>query len=72
MRQQPMTTPAPLTIADYRRPGQSQPPVSLRLPAEILDPLDRQADRLQTTRAGLARALLAQGLERLQFATAAP
>jgi hypothetical protein len=65
-------SPAVMTIPDYRRPGQSLPPVSLRLPAEILDPLDRQADRLQTTRAGLARALLAQGLERLQFATAAP
>lgn len=66
-----MPTARPLIVPDYRRPGQSLPPVSLRLPAEILDPLDCQADRLQTTRAGLARALLAQGLERLQSATAA-
>jgi hypothetical protein len=30
--------------------------------------LGRQADRLQTTRAGLARALVGQGLERLMGA----
>lgn len=63
------TTDAPrLSVPDYRRRGQSIPPVTFRLPPEMVSGLDSQADRLQTTRAGLARALLAQGLERLQAA----
>jgi hypothetical protein len=67
------TTEAPvLVVPDYRRPGQSLPPWSLRLPPKVAADLEQQADRLQTTRAGLARALLAQGLERLQSAAAAP
>jgi hypothetical protein len=66
MRHQPMTAAQPLTIADYRRPGQSQPPVSLRLPSDLLAGLDSQADRLQTTRAGLCRALLVRGVAQLQ------
>lgn len=61
-----------LIVPDYRRPGQSLPPWSLRLPPKVVADLEKQADRLQTTRAGLARALLAQGLERLQSTTAAP
>ena len=66
------TSPAPsLVVPDLRRRGQAQLPVTLRLPTDLVAGLDRQADRLQTTRAGLARALLAQGLERLQSATAA-
>jgi hypothetical protein len=61
-----MSTPAPLTIADYRRPGKNQPLVSLRLPPDLLASLDSHADRLKTTRSGLCRTLLAQELEKLQ------
>jgi predicted DNA-binding protein len=56
----------PLAVLDYRRPGQSLPPLSLRLPPEMVVGLDSQANRLRTTRAGLVRALLAQGLEKLE------
>lgn len=57
-----------MVVPDYRRPGQSLPPWSLRLPPKVAADLEQQADRLQTTRAGLARALLAQGLENLKAA----
>lgn len=57
-----------MVVPDYRCPGQSLPPISLRLPPMVVADLGQQAQRLQTTRAGLARALLAQGLERLKAA----
>lgn len=57
-----------MVVPDYRCPGQSLPPMSLRLPPKMAADLGRQADRLQTTRAGLARALVGQGLERLMGA----
>ena len=58
----------PLIVTDYRRPGQPLPPWSLRLPPEVAADLKQQADRLQTTRAGLARALVVRGLQQLQAA----
>jgi hypothetical protein len=61
------TSPAPsLVVPDLRRRGQTQLPVTLRLPTDLVAGLDRQADRLQTTRAGLIRALLVKGVEQLQ------
>jgi hypothetical protein len=61
------TSPAPLlAVPDLRRRGQSQPPVTLRLSSELIANLDHQADRLQTTRAGLIRALLVRGVEELR------
>jgi len=61
------TSPAPsLVVPDLRRRGQSQPPVTLRLSSDLIASLDRQADRLQTTRAGLIRALLVKGVEQLR------
>ena len=66
------TTYAPrLSVPDYRRRGQSIPPVTFRLPPEMVSRLDSQADRLQTTRAGLLRAGAARLLEELE-ATVAP
>lgn len=60
--------PISIVVADYRRPGQPLPPWSLRLPPTVAADLEQQAGRLQTTRAGLARALLAQGLANLKAA----
>ena len=61
-------TAPPLVVLDYRQSGQSLPPWSIRLPSGMAADLGQQADRLQTTRAGLARALLARGLEDLKAA----
>jgi hypothetical protein len=66
-----MLATSPLTVPDYRRRGQSLPPVSLRLPPEMVSDLDNQADRLKTTRAGLVRALVARGLAQLEEVTVA-
>lgn len=61
------TSPAPtLVVPDLRRRGQSQPPVTLRLSSDLIAGLDHQADRLQTTRAGLIRALLVKGVKELK------
>ena len=61
------TTDAPrLTVPDYRRRGQSFPPLSFRLPPEMVRRLDNQAARLQTTRAGLLRACAARLLDELE------
>jgi len=57
-----------LVVPDLRRRGQSQPPVTLRLSNELIAVLDHQADRQKTTRAGLIRALLVQGLAKLEQA----
>jgi len=46
-------------------------PVPLKLPAAAVAQLQAQAERLQTTRTGLARALLLQGLAELQQLAAA-
>lgn len=50
-------TAPPLVVLDYRQSGQSLPPCSIRLPSGMAADLGQQADRLQTTRAGLARGL---------------
>ena len=61
------TSPSPsLVVPDLRRRGQSQLPVTLSLSNDLIADLDHQADRLQTTRAGLIRALLVKGVEQLQ------
>jgi len=41
-------------------------PVPLKLPADAVAQLQAQAKRLQTTRTGLARTLLLQGLAELE------
>lgn len=53
-------------IHDHRRPGQPMAALPLKLPTASLATLQAQADRLQCSRGGLARALLLQGVERLE------
>ena len=62
----PNTEVPPLIVPDYRRTGQPLPPWTLRMPPELTADLEQQADRLQTSRAGLARALLARGVKELK------
>lgn len=57
---------ASLPILDCRRPGEPMQPVPLKLPADAVAQLQAQAKRLQTTRTGLARTLLLQGLAELE------
>lgn len=64
----PNTEVPPLIVPDYRRHGQPLPPWTLRMPPELTADLEQQADRLQTSRAGLARALLARGVKELKAA----
>jgi hypothetical protein len=61
--------PQPLVIEDQRRPGEAMPPVQLRLPAEALQRLQQQADRLKCSRSGLIRALSLRGLAELERAS---
>ena len=56
----------PLIVPDYRRPGQPLSPWTLRMPPELTADLEQQANRLQTSSAGLARALLARGVKDLK------
>lgn len=56
-----------LVIPDYRRPGEAMAAVPLKLPAEAAAELQTVADRLGTTRTGLGRKLVIEGLERLQL-----
>ena len=53
-------------LAELRRPGAPMRACPLKLPADRLDQLHRQADRLQAYPSALARALVVQGLDRLE------
>ena len=57
-------------VPDFREPGQRMVALQIRIPSTGLDALQEQADRLGCGRVALARALVLQGVERLQQATA--
>lgn len=59
-------TPRHLIAADYRQPGQPMAPLPLKIPAAAVSRLKTQAERLNCTRAALARTLLLKGLEELE------
>ena len=64
-----MTT-DPFLIPDCRRPGQAMAAVPLKLPQADAALLQAHADRLQTSRTALGRALVLQGLAQLEATTA--
>jgi predicted transcriptional regulator len=66
-----MPAPLPLVVPDYRRPGQAMANVPIKLPPDLLEALQHRAERLGCSRGALGRALIAQGLERLESAAAA-
>ena len=53
-------------LAELRRPGAPMQACPLKLPADRLAQLRRQADRLQAYPSALARALVLQGLDQLE------
>jgi hypothetical protein len=65
-----MGTDAPLVVPDYRRPGHPMANVPVKLPAPLAQALQHRAARLGCSRGALSRALIAQGLERLESAAA--
>jgi hypothetical protein len=56
-----------LMIPDCRRPGEAMAAVPLKLPAEAAAQLQTVASQLGTSRTALGRALVLEGLERLQL-----
>ena len=56
----------PLPLNELRRPGQPMQACPLKLPADRLEQLRRQADRMQAYPSALARALVLQGLDQLE------
>jgi predicted DNA-binding protein len=48
-----------------------RPPITARLPLDLVSRLDAQAKRLQTTRGALLRAFAARGVEDLERTAAA-
>jgi hypothetical protein len=65
-----MPAPPPLVVPDYRRPGQAMATVPIKLPRSLAEALQHRAARLGCSRGALGRALIAQGLERLESAAA--
>lgn len=59
---------APFHVPDQHRPGALLPPRGLRLPPQVGAAIDTHAARLGCSSAALTRALVAQGVERLQEA----
>jgi hypothetical protein len=57
---------APLLLRDLRDPSQPMAAFSVRLPVALIDSITRAATANQTSRATLARELLARGLEQLE------
>jgi len=53
-------------FTELRRPGSPMQPCPLKLPSDRLEQLHRQANRLQAYPSALARALVVQGLDRLE------
>ncbi|MFM7269722.1 MAG: hypothetical protein ACKOGI_07390 [Vulcanococcus sp.] len=64
------TTAPPLIVPDLRTPGHPMATLPVKLPADCLTSLQSQADQIGTTRSALARALVVQGLQRLEAAAA--
>lgn len=54
-----------LELIEHRRPGSPMRALNLKLPAETVEQLQQQADRLRCYPSALARALVVQGLEAL-------
>jgi hypothetical protein len=61
----------PFAPVDLRSPTAQMQPIGLKLPADLIARIDRQAEILRTTRAALARTLVFRGLEQLEQAVAA-
>ena len=59
---------AALLLRDLRSPAAPMRALTLKLPAQMIEALDRHAAGYATPRAVLARTLLAQGLEQLAAA----
>jgi len=55
-----------LLVAELRRPGAPMQPCAFKLPADRLDQLRRQADRLRAYPSALARTLICRGLDQLE------
>lgn len=55
---------AGLVLRDMRTPGAAMRPACLKLPEQLLEQLDSCAAAYSTSRAVLARTLIAEGLER--------
>lgn len=62
--------PVAAPLPDLRRPGRPMEALPVRLPPDLIASLQAQADRIGASRAGLARALVAQGLQQLERVTA--
>ena len=56
----------PLLLRDMRNPAAPMQPMTLKLPGQMIQALDRHAVAYNTSRMVLARTLLAQGLEQLE------
>lgn len=57
---------APLLLRDLRDPSQPMAAFTVRLPVALIASINRAAMAYQTSRATLARELLARGMEQLQ------
>jgi len=57
---------APLLLRDLRDPSQPMAAFTVRLPVALIASINRAATANQTSRATLARELLARGLEQLE------
>ena len=56
----------PLLLRDMRNPAAPMQPMTLKLPVEMIEALNRHAADYSTSRTTLVRNLLAQGLEQLE------
>lgn len=54
-----------LQLIEHRRPGAPMRPVNLKLPAESIEALQQQAERIGCYPSALARALVMRGLAEL-------
>ena len=55
-------------LIEQRAPGHPMRPVNVKLPADVVDQLHRQAERLHCYPSALGRALIARGLADLAAA----
>jgi len=60
------TSPPALVLRDLRSTGEPMRSYTLKLPAQLIESLDRYAAAHSAPRAAVARNLLAQGLEALE------
>ena len=54
--------PQPFQLIEQRAPGNPMRPVNLKLPADVVEQLHAQAERLRCYPSALGRALIARGL----------